>query len=215
MHKILLLEDDELLGDTLSEELSEHNFDITWVKDSNSAAEACYETKYDLYLFDVNVPGQSGFELLHALREASDETPTIFLTARTSLKDLQKGFNVGADDYVTKPFELAVLLIRIHAKIKDTSHLIISKDAWLDPQNQCLHVSTKKITLPRREFEILAYYLSHKERIISKDEILEMLYEGNFISDATYRVYMRNINAHLLGHAKLSNVRGVGYRFEA
>lgn len=215
MYKILLLEDDELLGEALSEELSEHNFDVVWVKDAPSAADAAYDGCYDLYLFDVNVPGQSGFELLHDLRVASDETPTVFLTARTNIKDLQEGFLVGADDYVMKPFDMEVLLIRIGAKIKINQTLFISKDAWLDNTNQFLKINDKNIDLPKREFEILHYYLTHKERIIGKDEILEMLYEGDFISDATYRVYIRNLNKHLEGHAKLTNIRGSGYRFES
>ncbi len=214
MRKILLLEDDELLGETVSEELAEAEFNVKWVKNADAAADAAYEGSFDLYLFDVNVPGQSGFELLHDLRAASDETPAIFLTARSDIKDLQVGFSAGADDYITKPFKMAELLVRINAKIKSAQTMTISRDAFLDVQNRLLVISDQKIDLPRREFEILHYYLNHKGRIIGKDEILEMLYEGDFISDATYRVYVRNINTHLGGHAKLINIRGSGYRFE-
>jgi len=215
MSKILLLEDDELLGETLSEDLEEAGFEVLWVKDADAASDACYETHYDCYLFDVNVPGMSGFELLKSLRESMDETPTLFLTARSSIDDLQEGFDVGADDYITKPFDLAMLIVRIRAKIKTDTIFHITPQCKLDCQSQTLHVKGTSELLPRREYEILCYYLKHKERIIGKDEILNTLYEGEFISDSTFRVYIKNINKHLDTCAKLSNVRGVGYKFES
>lgn len=210
----MLLEDDLILGETLDEELCEHGFDVTWIKDAHSAANITFDQSFDLYLLDVNVPGQSGFDLLQALRESGDETPSIFLTSRSSVKDLQEGFDAGADDYITKPFDMDVLLICIHAKIKTKQKLFISEDAYLNLQNGLLYINSNIVDLPKRELEILEYYLTHKERTIGKDEILEILYEGDFISDATFRVYIRNLNKHLQGHANLRNVRGVGYRFE-
>lgn len=215
MAKLLLLEDDELLGETLSEDLEDAGFDVTWVKEGEGAADAAYECGFDCYLLDVNVPGMSGFELLAALRESGDDTPALFLTARSSVDDLQTGFDVGADDYITKPFNMASLLIRIRAKIKADEYIVITPECKLHRGTQTLHVKEKKEPLARREYEILEYYLNHKKRIIGKDEILNTLYEGEFISDATFRVYIKNINKHLDGCAKLGNIRGVGYCFES
>ena len=215
MIKLLLLEDDELLGETLSEDLEEAGFDVTWLKEGEGAADRAYDGDFDCYLFDVNVPGLSGFELLESLRESGDETPALFLTARSSLDDLEMGFDVGADDYITKPFNMASLIIRIKAKMKRDEYILITPECRLHRGTQMLHVKGKKEPLARREYEILEYYLEHKKRIVGKDEILNTLYEGEYISDATFRVYIKNINRHLDGCAKLSNVRGVGYRFES
>ena len=213
MHKLLLLEDDELLGITIAEDLEEAGYRVAWVKDAQSAAEHTYDTRYALYLFDVNVPGMSGFELLTLLRQSGDETPAVFLTSRSNINDLRSGFNAGADDYVTKPFDMETLLIRIAAKIKD-ERLVITDALALDRQQYALIIDAKPMTLPKKEFEILEYFVRHKARIISKDEIITELYDEEFISDATFRVYIKNLNRHLDGHARLANVRGVGYRFE-
>ncbi len=215
MAKILLLEDDELLGETLEDDLSQNGFTVTWVKDGDSCLDASYKQHYDLYLFDVNVPNMSGFEILSSLRNVQDETPAIFLTARSQTKDLKKGFEVGADDYITKPFNFTELLIRVEAKIKQNHTLNINKNVSLDCTKKLLCIKDTVLNLRKMEFEILRYYLLHKERVISKNEIVDMLYNGEFISDATFRVYIKNLNTHLDGYAKFKNIRGVGYRIES
>ncbi len=211
--RVLFLEDDQLLGETVYEDLQDAGFFVDWVKDGDEVAEICYSHRYDLYLFDVNVPGISGFDLLTSLRQSGDDTPAIFLTARGEINDLRVGFDCGADDYVIKPFDMQTLLIRIEAKIKD-ERLIVSRHLLLDREQYTLIVNDKPYRLAKKEFEILEYFITHKKRIISKDEIITELYEEEFISDTTFRVYIKQLNSHLGGYAKLVNVRGVGYRFE-
>ncbi len=211
--KLLFLEDDALLGETVYEDLQEAGFSVEWVKNADKAAESTFENRYDLYLLDVNVPGMSGFDLLSSLRQSGDETPAIFLTARSEISDLKDGFGAGADDYVTKPFDMQTLLIRIEAKIKD-ERVIITPRLALDREQFALIIDNTPRPLPKKEFEILEYFISHKKRIVSKDEILTRLYEDEFISDTTFRVYIKHLNTRLEGLAKLKNVRGVGYRFE-
>ena len=211
--KLLFLEDDPLLGETVYEDLQEAGYSVDWVKNADEAAEYTYDNRYDLYLLDVNVPGMSGFELLASLRQSGDDTPAIFLTARGEVDDLREGFGAGADDYVVKPFDMETLLIRIEAKIKDNT-LIITPRLALDREQYTLIIDGTPQPLPKKEFEILEYFITHKKRIVSKDEILSELYEDEFISDTTFRVYIKHLNTHLEGYAKLKNVRGVGYRFE-
>ncbi len=211
--KLLFLEDDSLLGETVYEDLQEAGFDVEWVKSADEAAELTFDNRYDLYLFDVNVPGMSGFDLLSSLRHSGDDTPCVFLTARAEVDDLREGFISGADDYVTKPFDMQTLLIRIEAKIKD-KRVMVSQSLLLDRDQYTLIVDDKPHVLAKKEFEILEYFITNKKRIVSKDEILSELYEDEFISDSTFRVYIKHLNTHLEGHAKLVNVRGVGYRFE-
>ncbi|OQX73404.1 MAG: hypothetical protein B6D59_05785 [Campylobacteraceae bacterium 4484_4] len=179
--KLLFLEDDPLLGETVYEDLQEAGYSVDWVKNADEAAEYTYDNRYDLYLLDVNVPGMSGFELLSSLRESGDDTPAIFLTARGEVEDLREGFGAGADDYVVKPFDMETLLIRIEAKIKDEK-VIISPHLALDREQYTL--------------------------------IVDGTSEDEFISDTTFRVYIKHLNTHLEGYARLKNVRGVGYHFE-
>lgn len=211
---ILLLEDDLILGETLEEDLRDEGYNVMWVKNATEALDATYEQRFELYLFDVNVPGQSGFSLLSELREAGDATPALFLTARSGIKDLQAGFSAGADDYVTKPFNMDELLIRIKAKMRTSQRIAIAKGCHLDMDGHRLVCGEAFINLPNRELQILHYFLLNKTSVISKDEIFNELFEGDYISDATFRVYIKNLNAHLRPFAILNNVRGVGYRFE-
>ena len=118
VYKILLVEDDLILGDTIFDILENAGFEATWVKDGQVALEKTFINNYDLFLFDVNVPFINGFELLKDLRQSGDVTPAIFITARVDIDSLSHGFDVGADDYIKKPFELDELIIRINAQIK-------------------------------------------------------------------------------------------------
>ena len=111
--KSLLLEDDIGLGDIMSEYLEDNDFELDLVYDGEEALDKAYETKYDLYIFDVNVPAIKGFDVLKTLRDNGDATPTIFVTSLNDIDDVSKGFESGADDYLKKPFELAELLLRI------------------------------------------------------------------------------------------------------
>lgn len=212
---ILLLEDDPNLGETLSEDLTEAGYSVEWIADAETAAACTYEHAYRCYLFDVNVPGMSGFELLKGLRDAGDETPAIFITARGGMADVREGFDAGATDYLSKPFRMEELLIRLDARLQTPSHLGIGKNGWLDPKTLTLCIEGRETVLPKKECEILHYFLTHRERIVGKDEIEEILYEGETIADATFRVYIRQINAHLNPAARLVNIRGVGYRYES
>jgi DNA-binding response OmpR family regulator len=104
MQKILLLEDDYELAETLQELLEDHGYSVDLVHTGNAAIDLSYENSYDLYVFDINVPDISGIELLESLRNAEDTTPTIFISALVDLNTIAKGFEVGADDYIKKPF---------------------------------------------------------------------------------------------------------------
>ena len=116
--KILVLEDDKLFNDTLEDFLEEEGFEVTTALDPYSALDITYEERFDLYLFDVNLPYETGFSLLKQLRDAGDLTPTMFLTSRNDKVSLTQGFDVGADDYMKKPIDLDELLLRINALLR-------------------------------------------------------------------------------------------------
>ena len=118
MPKILLLEDDIVLSETLIELLASEAFTVEHVSDGEMALDATFMRHFDLLLLDVNVPFVNGFELLKSLRDSGDKTPAIFITALTDVASLSRGFDVGADDYIKKPFDFDELLIRIHALLR-------------------------------------------------------------------------------------------------
>jgi len=116
--KILYLEDDVALSATIEEFLTDQGYDVVTAFSGNDVLEYSYDEVFDLFIFDVQVPKIDGFELLKSLREAGITTPTIFTTSRSSIDDLTTGYDVGADDYLKKPFELQELLLRVKALIK-------------------------------------------------------------------------------------------------
>lgn len=213
MFKVLILEDDLLLAQTLQEELEEEGYFVTLAHTIVQANDLTFDAKFKLYLFDVNVPDGSGFELLKELRESDDDTPTIFLTSKAHAKDVGEGFDVGANDYVKKPFEMEELLYRIKRFLKEESLIQISDTIKFNPQNYEIFTSEGTFILQKKESEILHYFLKSPNKIISKDEIINNIFDGNYFSDATFRVYITHIKK-IIGSKRLTNRRGSGYIFE-
>lgn len=214
MHKILLLEDDLNLRDTIEEELEEAGFQLTSTDTSEEVIELTYEEKFDLYLFDVNVIGMNGFKLLEALREAGDETPTIFLTSKNKTTDVIEGFDVGASDYLKKPFDIDELIARMFRFLKKKKSYKISESISYFPENLEVINADKKILLNQKDAQILEYFLNHPNQVISKEQILDEVYEGEYITDSTFRGYIKKIKT-AIGEEHLRNIRGQGYIFEA
>ncbi len=214
MHTILLLEDDALLAESVIDELEEAGYGVTWVQESDEAADAAWDASFSLYLFDVNVPGISGFELLAQLRRSGDRTPALFLTSRNQIDDLRAGFASGADDYVTKPFDPEVLLVRIEAKLPKSGLRAVSRQLEIDTQNLFIRCRGREEHLPAKEFALLEFFLSREGQLSSPEAIIDELYPENPISIATFRTYIKNLKRHIEGCAVIENVKGVGYRFK-
>ena len=213
--KILLLEDDKDLNLSIQEELEDNSYNVISAFNSDEAIDLTYSQKFDLYLFDVNVPGISGFELLKELRQSGDTTPCIFLTSKNEIDDIKKGFEVGADDYIKKPFDFDELLIRIEAKLPKTNNEIISNKLAINPNNYALIIDNKEIILAKKEFEILHLLIKNKDNIIETFDIIDQLYQDETISISTFRVYIKKLKKYIDGVGVIENIRGVGYRFKA
>jgi len=211
---ILFLEDDKLLATSVIEELEYASYSVDWAQEGDEAAEFSYKSRYKLYLFDVNVPGIDGFELLKQLRLGGDTTPAIFLTSRHQIEDLAMGFESGGDDYIKKPFDLNELLIRIASKMPKTKLEYFSSDFALDASSLSLTCKEKVHKLPAKEFALLAYLCKYSNQLLSPDDIIFNLYEEKAISIATFRTYIKNLKRHLEGCAVIENMKGVGYRFK-
>ena len=211
--KILLLEDDTLLAQSVIEELEEEGYEVTWTQESNKAADIAYDEKFDLYLFDVNVLGMSGFELLSALRDSGDATAAIFMTSRNQIEDIRNGFRVGADDYIKKPFDLDELLIRVASKLPHKRVIKLTKEFIVDGESYTLTCKGKQASLAKREFELLNYFIKHSGQLLETHRIVSEFSDSE-ISIATLRTYIKTLKRHIEGCGAIENVKGVGYRFK-
>ncbi len=215
MLKILLLEDDETLGETLKELLERDGFGVTWVKDGESALEESYKNGFDIFLLDVKVPLVDGFELLKGLREAGDKTPAIFITALTDIGSLSEGFESGADDYIKKPFDFDELLVRVHALVKrrygSMDAKLTYKDIIYDLESETITKDGEKVHLPPYERRLLKLFLQNIGKVVTKEEIFFLSDDFNEASEQAIRVHVNRLRK--VGF-DIANVRGVGYRLE-
>ena len=218
--KILLLEDDIALADIISEYLTDNNFELFIVYDGEEALTSAYETRYDLYIFDVNVPAIKGFDLLKMLRDNGDTTPTIFVTSLNDIDDISKGFESGADDYLKKPFELAELLLRIkniqkRSFTQQRSSIIqINANTSFNLDTELLHTGKKDISLPQKELKLLKHFLQHPNEVITFDSLYKVMWDyDETVSSESLRAHIKNLRKHLT-QDMIQNLRGVGYRFE-
>jgi len=216
-HKILLLEDDELFCDTLCDFLEEEGFEVESVGDGKSALSLIYKENFDLMLLDVKVPHLNGFDFLKLLRDSGNETPAIFITSLTSLKDLSKGFLAGADDYIRKPFELEELLIRVNAILRKSEKenlLKIDDEFTLDIKRKQLYKNGEPIDLHLKDIQLLILLIKNRGKVVTKEMILETLWSGGEEpSFGAIRVYINNLKK-IFSKDTIKNVRGIGYKFE-
>ncbi len=218
--KILLLEDDIALSDIISEYLQDNHFELDHVYDGEEALSNAYETRYDLYIFDVNVPAIKGFDLLKILRENGDATPTIFVTSLNDIDDVSKGFESGADDYLKKPFELAELLLRIkniqkRSFTQQRSTIIqIDENITFDIDTELLHTAKESVSLPQKELKLLKHFLQHPNEIITFEDLYKVLWDyDETASSESLRAHIKNLRKHFTTDM-IQNLRGLGYRFE-
>jgi len=214
--KILLLEDDLMLSEVIVEHLED--YEVKAVYDGVEAEDVLYEERFDLLLLDVNVPLLNGFELLKNLRESGNNTPAIFITSMNTSKDVLEGFELGANDYLKKPFEMIELKARIdnikrQFKIDESDVFKISNECTYDFSRYLLEVKGKKIKISKKEGEFLAYFLKHRGKVISSDELMVNVWSYDTApSSATLRTYIKTLRKHL-GEGCIATLRGVGYVF--
>ncbi|CBG40634.1 response regulator transcription factor [Helicobacter mustelae] len=217
--RILLLEDDALLCEIIEEFLIERGDEVLVVRDGRAAEEALLSLHFDLLLLDVQVPGINGFELLRTQRELGNRTQAIFITALNQSRDLKNGFEVGADDYIKKPFDLQELEVRIKHVTKhlQIENFFISPHFIFSPKNLTLQNKSTSQTfkLTQKESAILCFFLKNPNRILSPQEILLNVWSYEEApSQNTLRSYVKNLRRYL-GFEKITNSKGSGYRFNS
>lgn len=209
-YKILLLEDDLLLAETIKEMLEENGYRVDLAASGEEAAEFTYINRYDLYIFDINVPEISGFELLEALREASDRTATIFMSAMVDIKSIAKGFELGAQDYLKKPFYPEELLIRVKAKLSAPDELFVCGDFSFDEKKNEFKRAGERLSLGEVQQRLFKEFYHNQERVVDKELLLECLEHP---SATALRVAINKLKQTT--GLPIENVRGIGYVLEA
>jgi len=214
LSKILLLEDDMLFGETLVDLLQEEGYEVLHYPNGQAALDATFQSRFDLYLLDINVPLINGVTLLEELRHAEDNTPTIFLTSHKDREMLEQGFKSGADDYITKPFDNSELLLRIQALLRRSKKELTSSVGALthDEKLKRILYENQELELSKKEYELLLVLMQYANKSVPKELILNELWsssEGG--SEGAIRVYINRLK-QLLPQMKIENIRGIGYR---
>ena len=208
MIKLLLLEDDTLLSQTLQLFLQRAGYLVDVAYTQQEAEEYSFQNRYDLYLFDINLPQGSGLELLAQLRQGEDMTPTIFITAQTDMHTMEQGFSLDAIDYIKKPFEPQELLLRLQAKFR--SKILYHDSISYDPQSDILRQNGEVIDLGHVQHQIFTMLLLHRGELVSKEALYECFDKS---SSRALRVAITAIKQKL--GIEIKNIRAKGYLLES
>ncbi len=225
MPQILVVDDEPVFRDTLAFNLRRDGFDVTTAADGLSAVEAFQKTEPDLILLDLMLPGISGIEVCKRVREVSS-VPIIMVTAKDDEIDKVVGLEVGADDYLTKPYSYRELLARIRAVLRrakadvpapETSEVLRAGRILMDTEVHEVRVDGKKVKMPLREFELLELFLQNPDRVLTRNQILDRIWGLNYIGDTkTLDVHVKRIRSKIeedpSNPTALVTVRGLGYK---
>ena len=212
------MEDDAVLSDILLDFLRE-SWEVDYAFNSDEVYTKLDSNKYDLFIFDINVAGKTGLQLLEELREFKNTTPTIMITAYTDTEYLKKAFELGANDYIKKPFELEELAARIQNtqklfNIENNEEIKISECLIFLPELREMHSQGSIISLSQKDTEILLYLIKNQKRVVTNEELTQNIWDFNSIpSDATIRSHIRTLR-EIIGKEKIQTLRGVGYKYE-
>ncbi|MEW9050209.1 MAG: response regulator transcription factor [Neobacillus sp.] len=220
---ILIVEDEEKIARVLELELEYEGYMVTKVLDGIKALEAYRARNWDLILLDVMLSGFSGIEILRRIRASDLQTPIILLTAKSSVEDKVSGLDLGANDYITKPFQIEELLARIRAALRlkhnsswsNEHDLLIFSDLTINLKSREVKRAENTIELTPREYDLLVYLMTNKGQVLSREQIVEAVWGYDFFGDTNVvDVYIRYVRKKInLPHlpALIHTIRGVGY----
>jgi two-component system, OmpR family, response regulator QseB len=213
--RILLVEDDRMIGESIRAALRQDGHAVDWVRDGRSAESTVASEEFDIVLLDLGLPQRDGLEVLQAMRSRHDQTPVIVLTARDALADRVAGLDSGADDYLVKPFELEELAARIRAvtrrKAGRGEPAIEIGEVRLDPSMRQVTRGGEPVVLSAREYAVLEALMARPGAILSRAQLEDRLYGwGDAVESNAVSVYIHQLRRKL-GNDFIRNVRGVGY----
>ncbi|MFR8103770.1 MAG: response regulator transcription factor [Clostridia bacterium] len=223
METILLVEDNDSIIKGLEYTLKQEGFEVVIAKSFKEAMERIKEKTYTLILLDISLPDGDGFEICKRVKERQD-TPVIFLTARDEESNVVLGLDMGADDYVTKPFRVRELISRIHTVLRryhkesEKQNIIQIQDVTVDVNKMAVYKAGEEVILTALEYRILLMLFHHMGQTITREQILEKIWDlaGNFVNDNTLTVYIKRIREKLEDDPTnpqiIKTVRGIGYK---
>ena len=220
--RVLVVEDDPAMADVLSRGLTEDGFAVDVATDGNEAWWYVVEHDYDAVVLDAVVPGRDGFQLLADMRAADHWVPVLFVTARDAVEDRVRGLDLGADDYVTKPFAFAELLARLRALLRrgarDRPAVLRVGDLRLDPARKIAQRGETQLALTAKEFAVLECFMRRPGEVLSRTELIEHVWDETFDNDSNIvDVYVSNLRSKIdrpFGRRSLETLRGAGYRLD-
>ncbi len=226
MARILLVEDEKMLARYVELELTHEGYEVDVANDGREGLDKALEDKHDLMLLDLMLPRLSGIEICRRVRQHSTK-PIIMLTAKDDVSDKVMGLDMGADDYVTKPFAIEELLARIRVALKhgerartgaDSDGRLSAGPLVVNPRNRQVSFGGEEVALTKTEFDMLAYMVAHQDKVLSRDELLSEVWGYAYAGDTNIvDVYVRYLRQKLdekYGVKLLHTVRGVGYLFK-
>ena len=216
--RLLLVEDDTLLGKGLKAGLKQAGYQVEWLQRGDQATTAIESNQFDIIVLDIMLPGESGMDILRKMRRRGDATPVLLLTARDSINDRVEGLDSGADDYLVKPFDLDELNARLRALLRRRSGraepILEHRGIMMDPAAHRVEFNGDEVNLSSREFALLQYLLENAGRAITRTRLEETLYgwDGEVESNSL-EVFIHHLRKKL-GSDLIRTIRGVGYMIE-
>jgi len=218
---VAIVDDDLAIRAALGRALRMENYDVELFEDGASALRSIQLRAPDAIVLDLQLPDVDGLEVCRRIRRSGDTTPILMLTARNAVNDRVEGLDVGADDYLVKPFDLAELLARLRALLRRHNvgevdgTVLRFEDLTLNPQTREVFRGTRRIELTKIEFDLLELFLHHPRQVLTRDQILDLVWGYNFDSGtnslAVYIGYLRRKLEESNGPRLIQTVRGVGY----
>jgi DNA-binding response OmpR family regulator len=221
--RILYAEDDETLAFLTKDNLEQHGYSVFHCADGKICSEAFRDHEFDICILDIMLPKKDGFELASEIRQSNSEIPIIFLSAKTLKEDRIKGLRLGADDYLVKPFSIEELLLKIEIFIKrsqknsEPSQPIYSVGKYqFDARNYVIFTPDSKITLTQRESELLQFFLTNKNIVLKREDILKSLWgDDDYFMGRSLDVFISRLRKIFAEEKAISieNLHGIGFRF--
>jgi len=222
--KVLFVEDEQSLGLIVKESLESRGFDVRYCQDGKTGMQVFSEYKPDICLLDIMMPLKDGFTMAQEIRKTDSVTPIIFLTARSQTTDVVKGFEVGGNDYIKKPFSMEELIVRIKARLTDPGEALKSDDDIVvhqigeyrfDHMKQTLEFRNQVTKLTHREAEILRLLCINRSHVVERSFVLKKVWgDDNFFNARSMDVFITKLRKHLQydSNVEILNVRGIGYK---
>ncbi len=219
--KVLIVEDDVKIGSAVVRGLEAEGFTVEWSRDGLDGLWRATEGQFDVIVLDIMLPGLNGFQVCRRLRDAGNWTPLLMLTAKAGDLDEAEGLDIGADDYLAKPFSFAVLVARVRALLRRSStvapELLTVDGLCIDGRRRCVHRDGALVALSAREFDVLHLLARHRGEVLSKTDVLDAVWSTDFDGDPNIvEVYVarirRKVDAPGGEQSLIDTVRGAGYR---